>query len=120
MEEAFNSLLSFAEAAEGLKSVPRTAWTASGRRESSAEHSWRLALLALAGLDFFPGLNRERVLGMCLVHDLGETDTGDISAASSPDPEIKRGQEEKAVKRIFSYLPPEQEKSMLALWREYE
>ncbi|HBG76928.1 MAG TPA: phosphohydrolase, partial [Clostridiales bacterium] len=38
--------LSFMEESEQLKSVLRTAWTSTGRRESTAEHSWRLALFA--------------------------------------------------------------------------
>ena len=36
----------FIKEAEGLKSTLRTAWTAEGRQESTAEHSWRLALFA--------------------------------------------------------------------------
>ena len=31
----------FIKEAEGLKSTLRTAWTAEGRQESTAEHSWR-------------------------------------------------------------------------------
>lgn len=66
--------------AEKLKCSPRHAWTSSGRRESVAEHSWRLALMALLVRDEFPELNMERVIHMCLIHDLGEAFTGDIPA----------------------------------------
>ena len=38
--------IAFIRQAERLKSVTREAWTSDGRRESTAEHSWRLALLA--------------------------------------------------------------------------
>ena len=43
-----------------------------------AEHSWRLALTALFLHDEFPALDRDRVIRMCLIHDLGECFTGDI------------------------------------------
>ena len=40
--------LRFIREAERLKNVLRTAYTSEGRHESTAEHSWRLALLAAA------------------------------------------------------------------------
>ena len=57
------SLLCFLQEAEGLKSVERTAWTSSGRRESTAEHSWRLALLAWGGFLLLTLLTRYVSLG---------------------------------------------------------
>jgi putative hydrolase of HD superfamily len=39
--------LAFIEEAERLKSVLRSAHTRTGRQESTAEHSWRLCLLAM-------------------------------------------------------------------------
>ena len=39
--------VSFMQIIEPLKSATRTAWTQTGRRESVAEHSWRLAMLGL-------------------------------------------------------------------------
>lgn len=46
--------LRFIKEAERLKAVTRTAWTHDGRRESTAEHSWRLALFAGSPPDAFP------------------------------------------------------------------
>ena len=66
--------------AERLKCNTRHSWTSTGRRESVAEHSWRLALMALLVADEFPDVNCGRVVRMCLVHDLGEAFTGDIPA----------------------------------------
>ena len=85
----------FIKEAEGLKSTLRTAWTAEGRQESTAEHSWRLALFAGVMCREFPELDREKVLMMCLVHDLGERYSGDISAALRPDAGDKLNQEGK-------------------------
>ena len=79
--------LRFIKEAERLKAVTRTAWTHDGRRESTAEHSWRLALFAGLAAGRLPGLNREKVLMMSLIHDMGELYGGDISAALCPDPQ---------------------------------
>ena len=43
-----------------------------------AEHSWRVALMAMLAADEFPGVDIDRVVRMCLVHDIGEAVTGDI------------------------------------------
>ncbi len=74
------TLFSILHQAEKLKCVTRHCDTTSGRRESVAEHSWRLALMALLVSDAFPGLDMDKVIKMCLIHDLGESFTGDIPA----------------------------------------
>ena len=66
--------------AQRLKDNTRHSWTAGGRRESVAEHCWRLALMAFFLRDEFPEADMEKVLHMCLIHDLGEAFTGDIPA----------------------------------------
>jgi len=68
--------------AEKLKRTMRHCVTGSGRQESVAEHSWRLALMAmlLSGVDEFSGTDLQRVIRMCLIHDLGESFTGDVPA----------------------------------------
>lgn len=110
--------LEFIKEAEGLKSVVREAWASTGRRESTAEHSWRLALLA--GL-LAPAFRVDigKTLMMCLIHDLGELYTGDISAATLPDETEKHIAEERDVKHVLSLLPAEQKQALFALWQEY-
>ncbi len=71
-------LLRVLHTAERLKDETRHCYTSSGRHESVAEHSWRLALTALFLRDEFPALDIDRVIRMCLIHDLGECFTGDI------------------------------------------
>ncbi|WP_250675363.1 HD domain-containing protein [Paraclostridium ghonii] len=66
--------------AEKLKCNTRHSWTSSGRHESVAEHSWRIALMALLMRDEFPNIDMDKVIRMCLIHDLGEAFTGDIPA----------------------------------------
>ena len=45
--EKLERYLQFMREAERLKNVLRSARTSTGRHESTAEHTWRLALLAL-------------------------------------------------------------------------
>ena len=71
-------LLEILHTAEKLKDVTRHAYTSGGRHESVAEHSWRIALMAMLLGDEFPGLDVNKVIRMCLIHDLGEIFTGDI------------------------------------------
>ena len=71
-------LLEILHTAEKLKDVTRHAYTSGGRHESVAEHSWRIALMAFLLKDEFPTLDMDKVIRMCLIHDLGEIFTGDI------------------------------------------
>lgn len=65
-----------------LKTTPRHCCTEKNRMESVADHSWRIALMAmlLSGEPEFQGTDMNRVIRMCLIHDLGESFTGDIPA----------------------------------------
>ncbi len=109
----------FIEEAERLKTVTRTAYTSEGITETTAEHSWRLALLASVVADEYPGLNEERVLIMCLIHDIGEIYDGDIPAVKQTDKEQKYEIELKAARKIFSLLPEKIGERMMEIWREY-
>lgn len=71
-------LLDILFVAEKLKCNTRHCDTSSGRRESVAEHSWRLSLMAMLLTKEFPEADMNRVIRMCLIHDLGEAFTGDI------------------------------------------
>lgn len=73
-----STFLDILKVAEKLKCNTRHSWTSNGRRESVAEHSWRLAFMALLVRDEFPDLDMDKVIRMCLIHDLGEAFTGDI------------------------------------------
>ena len=73
-------LLEILSQAAKLKVNTRHCVTAPGRGESVADHSWRLALMAmlLSGTAEFAGTDLNKVIRMCLIHDLGESFTGDI------------------------------------------
>lgn len=63
---------------EKLKDTTRHCTTSNRRRESVAEHSWRISLMAFLLKEEFPDLDIDKVIHMCLIHDLGECFTGDI------------------------------------------
>ena len=77
----------------GLKERTRHAWMKSGRQESVAEHSWRMALMAYFLRDQFPNADLTRVLLMALLHDMGEVFTGDIPTFEKTDADRAREHE---------------------------
>ena len=77
----------------GLKERTRHAWMTSGRQESVAEHSWRMALMAYFLRDEFPTADLTRVLLMALLHDVGEVFTGDIPTFEKTDADRAREHE---------------------------
>ena len=96
-------LIDFLAVIEKLKCNTRHSFTSSGRKESVAEHSWRLAVMAMLCRDEYPETDVDKVIKMCLIHDLGEALTGDIPSFYKTDShEIE---EDKAVERICSLLP---------------
>ena len=68
----YRDYISFLNTIEKLKCNTRHSWTSCGTRESVAEHSWRLATMALLCSDEYPELDMNKVIKMCLVHDFGE------------------------------------------------
>ena len=118
-------VLDFLRAAERLKNVTRSAWTSEGRRESVAEHSWRLCLMALVLRPSFPEVDFARLLRICLVHDLGEAIGGDVpapeqarSTASGLAP--KADAERRDLLQLLEPLPAAQREEIVELWDEYE
>lgn len=71
-------LLSALKVAMQLKDTTRHCYTTGGRHESVAEHCWLAALMAYFLKDEFPEADMDKVIKMCLIHDLGEAFTGDI------------------------------------------
>lgn len=82
-------LLDILAVAHRLKINTRHCFMENGRQESVAEHSWRVSLMALLVADEYPQLDMDRVIRMCLIHDLGEAFTGDIPAFEKTDADRK-------------------------------
>ena len=97
------AFLDFLNIAEKLKCNTRHSYTSSGRHESVAEHSWRLALMAYLVKDEFPETDMDKVIRMCLFHDIGEAVTGDIPAFEKTSQD--ESAEETAVSQVLEHLP---------------
>jgi putative hydrolase of HD superfamily len=91
------------------------------RYENSAEHSWQLALLAASLAQKAEcAVDLPRVIGMLLVHDIGEIDTGDTIFFTEEGLADRKAGELAAVTRIFGLLPEPQGSMFLAWWQEFE
>lgn len=112
--------LTFLREAERLKSVLRSAYTSTGQQESTAEHSWRLCLMAMVFESEFANLDFGKVLKMCVVHDLGEALHGDIPAILQHQSPHKSEQERADLQTLMQTLPAGVADVFLALWDEYE
>ena len=71
-------LLDVLTVAEKLKGEARHCQTSNGKFESVAAHSWMCALMAYFMKDEFLDADMDKVIRMCLIHDLSEAFTGDI------------------------------------------
>lgn len=111
-------LLAFLRRIETLKTNPRHAYTAGGVRETVAAHSWRTALLAMLLAPEFPELDMNKVIRMCLIHDLGEAVTGDIPAFEKTDEH--RSQERLALAQLVDTAPAADAAQMHALFAEMD
>ena len=110
------ALLDVLHIAERLKDELRHCETSKGRRESVAEHSWRLALMAFFMKDEFPTLDMDKVIKMCLIHDLGECFTGDIPTFSKTDSD--RAREDVLLDEWVDSLPQEVSARLADLYAE--
>lgn len=111
-------VLEILHVAERLKCNTRHCDTSTGRRESVAEHSWRLCLFAmlLEQEPEFRSLDTDRVLRMCLIHDLGEAFTGDIPAFSKSAQD--EGREQGLYEDWIAQFPPANRAQFQALLAE--
>ena len=114
----YTRYIDFLHKIEKLKCHTRHSWNSEGKRESVAEHSWRLSVMALLCADEYPGLDMVKVLKMCLIHDFGEAVTGDIpSFYKTSDHEQT---EARAVRELVSSLPPHMAAEFIALYDEMD
>lgn len=91
------------------------------RYENSAEHSWQIALLAASLVHHAETpVDINRVIGMLLVHDIGEIDTGDTIVFAEEGVDERKAAERAAVTRIFAILPDPQRSMFMVLWEEFE
>ncbi len=113
-------VIEFLQSASALKDTLRTGRTASGRRESTADHSWRLCLLAVLLADDLAGVDIVRLLQLCVVHDLAEAVTGDVPAPCQAAGDGRKEREREALRQLCAPLPEELRQRVQAWCAEYD
>lgn len=109
-------LLRIMSVAEKLKCNTRHCYTSSGRHESVAEHSWRLGLFAMLVANEFPEADMDKVIRMCLIHDLGEAFTGDIPSFEKTKNDEEK--EENVLDECIASFPEPERSQWQALYEE--
>ena len=112
-------IVAFLQGAEPLKDTLRSGHTGAGRPESVADHSWRLALLAILLRDDLPEIDTLKLVELCLVHDLGEAISGDVPATEQRADDGREAREKTDFATLTEPLPKDLRDRMRALWDEY-
>ena len=101
---------------EKMKNNTRHSWTSSGRKESVAEHSYRLTIMAYFLKDRFPDADIDKVIRMCMFHDMGEAFTGDIPAFEKT--QEHENKEEEVLSEWVTQLPEPFKSELTDLYQE--
>lgn len=106
-----------------LKQLFRQGWLKRGvvseYCESVAEHSFGVALLAWFLADqYFPELDRDKLLRMSLIHDFGEIYAGDITPVDPVSEDEKYNMEYCSIYKVLDKLP--NGKEYISIWEEFE
>lgn len=115
-------LLDFAFILGKLKTLQRTGWVIHKvpNPESVAEHSFRMAVLAMVVAEKV-NADKNKVVKMALIHDIGEAEIGDIvtqkSGADLSNLSTKLNHERTAFQNIFSLV---EDTEYLQLFDEFE
>lgn len=103
-------VLEFLKTIGRSKKILRTGWVREKIKnpESVAAHSFRLSVIAMILADEL-GLDKEKLVKMALLHDLGEVITGDIVWSRGSIVDIKKrtgkeDQESKGIEKVFKIM----------------
>lgn len=125
MQEPLHRIYQIIKLGENLKTELRHSWLSNGRRESVAEHTWRMSLMAVL---LQPYLNKkvdmEKLLKMIIIHDLVEAEAKDIPVFEIMGNEEAKKQKQmnelKAITNIKNTLPEEVGGNLYNIWVEFE
>jgi len=125
MKAQISSILKVLQLAERLKFELRHSYLSSGRQESVAEHSWRMALMAVLIEPLLKTpVDTARLLKMILIHDLVEAEARDVSALDVlRDPSLRLQKEEReraAIENIRGALKETNGQEIYDLFYEFE
>ena len=122
MDERLKTQLDFALEIDKEKNITRqTHLSGHGRNENDAEHAWHMAIMAYLLREYAnENIDIGRVMLMCLIHDVVEIDAGDTYAYDEKGLSTQKEREDAAKERIYSLLPEDQKKELIALFDELE
>ncbi len=122
MDERLKKQLDFILEIDKEKNILRqTHLSGHGRRENDSEHAWHMAIMAYLLRDYSnEPVDITKVMLMCLIHDIVEIDAGDTYAYDAEGLKTQKAREDAAKERIFSLLPEDQKKELVALFDEFE
>ena len=111
----------FFQTAANLKNIPRQGWIdklSLDNPESVADHTFSMAVMGMVISDL-ENLNSEKILKMILLHDLAESQVGDIIPDKMPLEEKQR-LENSAFNEIVKTLPESMIPNYVEIWKEYQ
>lgn len=123
MTERLKRQMDFLIEIDKMKSIYRqTILIDETRRETDAEHSWHLAMMAMVLGEYAhsPEVRIDRAVCMVLVHDLVEIYAGDTYAYDDTGNADKGVREKQAADRLFGLLPEEQGLFFRRHWEEFD
>jgi len=125
-EKDLKKLVEFFHLAEKLKLEKRQGWLDRGVKdcESVADHSFRLALMALVFAER-RGLDVGKVVKMAVIHDLPEAICGDVASRIKEEDQVvsnkeKQERELKALGEMLGFLEEGLAEEIRKLWHEFE
>ena len=122
MNDRFIKQMRFIYEIDKVKSIFRkTRLFDNSRYENDAEHSWHLAMMALAlGEHAGQPIDISRVIKMVLMHDIVEVDGGDFIVYDKAAAAEKEAREKECAERVYGLLPDDMKDEFIALWQEFE
>lgn len=122
MDERLKKQLDFALEIDKEKNIFRqTHLSGHGRNENDAEHAWHMAVMAYLLREY---ANEEvdiaKVMLMCLIHDIVEIEAGDTYTYDEEAKKMQKSREDAAKEKIYSLLPEDQKRELIALFDEFE
>jgi putative hydrolases of HD superfamily len=115
-----SSQIDFIHSVERLKNELRHSFSSQKRRESVAEHSWRLCLMALILPDAKTKIDKNKCLKMALIHDLPEVFAGDTYQLDLKKQAGRHDREKSSIEKLLNLLDPEASQEIMDLWLEFE
>ena len=123
-QQKISDILTFLHRSKNLESVERYGSSLRDKKNTVAEHSWRLGLMVLViGTECKARVDINRAVALALLHDLAEAKAGDVDAydqsvGGKKLTEKKIAMEESAIREMTDDLPFGD--WIYSMWREYE